>query len=101
MATVPFSINITVNIEPPEVKQQVEDVADRLYGNDRGTDESKEEFLARITERWLLSWFSVESANQAAHASSQAVLEDIKANATIRQRKDKPEPKPDTQPVSQ
>lgn len=93
MPKTPFSINVSINIEPPEVRAEIEEICNRLFGSDRGTDETESEFLERRTEEWLLSWYTVEKANAASFQASHTEREEIKEAATIKRRKDKaPEP---------
>jgi hypothetical protein len=86
----PFSITSTVAIEPADVKADVLATCNKLFGNQRGDDETEEEFLNRRVEEWILSWYSVEKSNEAANAASTTVRTQIESDATLRRRKDKP-----------
>lgn len=87
-----FSINVSINIQPPEVKQAIEQTCVKLFGQDKGDDETDAAFLERRTEEWILNWFKADQANLAASEASQTTAAQIEADASIKQRKDKSKP---------
>lgn len=89
-----FSINVSINIQPPEIKQIIEQTCVKLFGQDKGDDETDAEFLERRTEEWILNWFKTDQANLAASQASQSTAAQIEVEASIKKRKDKPKAKP-------
>jgi len=87
-----FSITVSIDIQPPEVKQAIEQTCIKLFGQDKGDDETDAEFLERRTEEWILNWFKVDQANLVASQANQTTAAQIESDASIKRRKDKPKP---------
>lgn len=84
-----FSITPNVTIEPQEAKDAIEATCIKLFGQDKGDDETPSEFLNRRTAEWILGWYRADESNLAAHQAGEAKKTEINTDAQLPKRKDK------------
>ena len=86
----PFSLNVQINVSPKEVLADMARVFDDSYRNERGTDETPEEFLHRKVEEFIFGIYRSKKINERISGIDREFGKELAAAATFRQRKDAP-----------
>lgn len=86
----PFTINVSVTIQPDDVRQDIEAIFDAAYRGERGSDETTGEFLQRKLEQHILDIYGSRKSQSAGAEVVRTLQKDITEAANIKQRKDKP-----------
>ena len=84
-----FSIISNLSISPLNLAEEIRSAIQK-YFDDRGDDESSEEYLNRKVEEYILGIYRQRMESEALAVAAETKRAEINADAQIRVRKDKP-----------
>lgn len=85
-----YTINVSVSVSDPKIREEIEKCFVAHFGG-IGSDETREHFVARKTEEWIVSIYANKKAEVAVSNLHQATIEAVRTSATIKQQLNKPE----------
>lgn len=88
-----YTIEVTVNIQPDDRRQDIETVFETAYRGEIGDDETLGEFLTRKLEQHVLEIYTSRKSQSAGAEVVRTLQKDLVQAAAIKQKKMKPEVK--------
>lgn len=93
-------LEVSITTKPANFRSTLEDYFDRAYNGERGTDEDKAHFLNRKVEEHIQAVIKNMFVRDHMAGVESSLINSVKNNLAIKQRKDKPGPGDETPTVA-